>query len=159
MLWPVSNSYGDALYQEMNKVLQTAAIIVVLVAGIVAQVQDSTISVDVAKQLVGIVLQHQKFPLSSPYCSVENLDKKGEPFQPGYYAFHASCDFPNTPATSPWGTYLVSPRTGDVLNYDTCKWLNYSDLRQRQKQIMLQTGATRASEHKYRNGSGCDGNR
>jgi hypothetical protein len=143
----------------MGKVLQAATIILLLVAGMLVQAQDSTIGVDDAKQLVGIVLRHQKFPSSSPYCTVENLDKNGEPFQPGYYAFGASCDFPNTPATSPWGTYLVSPRTGDVLNYDTCRWLSYSDLRQRQKQIMLKTGATRASEQKYRDSRGCDGNR
>jgi len=141
----------------MSKVLQAAGLILLLVAGMLVQAQESTISVDDAKQLVGIVLRHQNFPSSSPYCTVENLDKNGKVFQPGYYAFGASCDFPNTPATSPWGTYLVSPRTGDVLNYDTCKWLSYSDLRQRQKQIMLQTGATRASEQKYRDSSGCEG--
>ena len=120
---------------------------------------ERTISVDEAKQLLGIVLRHQKFPLSSSYCSVENLDKNGKEFDPGYYAFGASCDFPNTPATSPWGTYLVSPRTGEVLNYDTCKWLSYSDLHQRQKQITLQTGATVANEEKYRDRTGCGGNK
>lgn len=62
-----------------------------------------TITVDEAKQLVGTVLHHQKFPSSSPYCSIENLDRNGKPFEVGYYAFAASCDFPNTQATSPWG--------------------------------------------------------
>lgn len=115
-----------------------------------------TITVDEAKQLVGTVLHRQKFPSSSPYCSIENLDRNGKPFEVGYYAFAASCDFPNTQATSPWGTYLVSPRTGDVLNYDTCKWVEYRDLRQRQKQIMLQTGATADAEKKYQEATGCD---
>jgi len=114
-----------------------------------------TISVDEAKQLVGIVLRHQKFPSSSPYCSIENLDRNGRPFEAGYYAFAASCDFPNTQATSPWGTYLVSPRTGDVLNYDTCKRVEYRDL-QHQRQVMLQTGTTADGEKKYREATGCN---
>ena len=143
----------------MTKVLQVGTKSLLLLAGMLVQAQDSAIGVDDAKQLVGIVLRHQKFPASSPYCAVENLDKNGEAFQAGYYAFGASCDFPNTTgATVAWGTYLVSPRTGDVLNYNTCTWLSYSDLRQRQKQIMLQTGATRASEQKYRDSIGCEGN-
>ena len=117
--------------------------------------QQATVTVDEAKQLVGLVLRHQKFPASSPYCQIGSLDKQGKPFARDYYAFGASCDFPNTAATSPWGTFLVSPRTGDVLNFNTCKWLRYADLGERQKQIMLKTGATEASEGQYRETTGC----
>ncbi len=143
---------------RVRKVVAAAvAMVIGSLAGTFAKAQEVTISGDEAKEVVGMVLRHQKFPSSSPHCDIENLDKNGKVFAPGYYAFGASCDFPNNPTTSPWGTYLVSPRTGDVLNYDTCKWLSYSDLRQRQKQIMLQTGATEASERKYRDSTGCDG--
>ena len=116
--------------------------------------QQPNISVDDAKELVGVVLRHQKFP-ESPYCQIDSLDKQDEVIALNYYAFGASCDFPNTPATSQWGTYLVSPRTGDVLNLDTCKWFRYADVRERQKQIMLHTGATEASEERYRESTGC----
>lgn len=118
--------------------------------------QQSNIGADEAKELLVIVLRHQKFPASSRYCQIEPLDKQGQPFTSNYYAFGASCDFPNSPATSPWGTYLVSPRTGDVLNFDTCKWVRYDDLRRRQKQIVLHTGATEASEGRYREATGCN---
>jgi hypothetical protein len=141
----------------MGKLPQLAVIMLFLVVtGTLVQAQDSTIKVDEAKQLVGIVLRHQKFPSSSAYCSIENLDKNGKAFEAGYYAFAASCDFPNTQATSPWGTYLVSPRTGDVLNFDTCKWVEYRDLRERQKKVMLQTGTTEDAEKKYRDATGCN---
>ncbi len=128
----------------------------ILLLALPGNAQRATISVQEAKELVGIVLRHQTFPAASPYCTIEDLDnKKTEPFARGYYAFGASCDFPNTPATSPWGTYLVSPRTGDVLQFDTCKWFGYADLRERQKQAMLQTGATAANERRYRDSTGC----
>ena len=122
---------------------------------VVSSVQQPGISVSEAKELVGLALHSQGFPSSSPHCEVEILDKNGEQFVPNYYAFFASCDFPNTAATSPWGTYLVSPRTGDVLNFDTCKWVEYRDLRERQKRVMLQTGATESAEQTYRDATGC----
>lgn len=117
--------------------------------------QQATISVSEAKSLVEIVLRHQGFPISSQYCEIANLDKEGDPFEAGYYAFGASCDFPNTAATSPWGTYLVSPRTGDVGRFDFCEWFQYPELRRAQKQIMLRTHATEAAEAKYRAEIGC----
>ena len=69
-----------------------------------ANAQEAIISVAEAKSLVGIVLRHRGFPSSSQFCEIEHLDKDGDPFEPGYYAFGASCDRPNTAATSPWGT-------------------------------------------------------
>jgi hypothetical protein len=140
----------------MNAPLRTVTTTVLLLSAALANAQQQTISVGEAKELVSLVLRHQGFPSSSQHCQVESLDKNGKPFAPDYYAFGASCDFPNTAATSPWGTYLVSPRTGEVLNFDTCKWLGYHDLRECQKQIMLQTGATEDSERRYRDGTGCE---
>jgi len=117
--------------------------------------QEPSISVAEAKSLVAIVLRHQQFPLSSPYCEIEHLDKEGKPFAPDYYSFGAHCDFPNTAARSPWGTYLVSPRTGDVLEFNLCKWFRYADLRRMQKQIMLRTHTTEVTEAQYREKTGC----
>jgi len=139
----------------MNAPLRAATTTVLLLSAALANAQQQTISVGEAKELVGLALRHQEFPSSSQYCQVESLDRNGKSFAPDYYAFGASCDFPNTAATSPWGTYLVSPRTGEVLNFDTCKWLAYHDLRERQKQILLQTGATEDSECRYRDAVGC----
>jgi hypothetical protein len=139
----------------MSAARRLIAIAFVLVAVRTVIAQEATIGVAEAKSLVGIVLRHQGFPSSSQYCQVEIVDEGGKLFAPGYYAFGASCDLPNTAATSPWGAYLVSPRTGEVLNFDMCKWFGYSDLRRLQKQIMLRTHATDASERQYREATGC----
>lgn len=125
-----------------------------LVAG-TGGTQEATISVTEAKSLVDIVLRHQGFPMSSQYCEIANLDKKGTPFVADYYSFGASCDFPKTAATSSWGVYFVSPRTGNVEQMDQCKWFRYPELEQMQKQIMLRTHATEAGEIKYREKIGC----
>ncbi len=117
--------------------------------------QEATISAAETKSLVGIVLRHRGFPSSSQYCQIEPLDKEGKPFLLEYYSFAASCDFPNTAATSAWGTYVVSPRTGDVLEYDFCEWFRYADLRRVQKQIMLRTHANEADEARYREKTDC----
>jgi len=80
---------------------------------------------------------------------------KGDPFIAGYYSFAASCDFPNTAATTPWGQFAVSPRTGDVVQLETCKWFRYPDLRVLQKQIVAQTHASEQAEVRYRKNTGC----
>jgi hypothetical protein len=132
--------------------LAIIALAFITVGNVEAQVADITLAE--AKTLVAIVLRHQKFPSSSRYCQIESMDK-GEPFVSHYYAFAASCDFPNTAATSPWGEYLVSPRTGDVLGLEQCRWFRYSELQRLQKQIMFRTHATHAGEAKYREHTGC----
>jgi|ERR1019366_5960932 hypothetical protein len=139
----------------MNAPLRATTIIVILFSAALVHSQQSTISVGEARKLVVLVLQLQGFPSSRQDCRVESLDKDGKPFAPDYYAFGASCHFPSTAAPTSWGRYLVSPRTGGVLNFDTCMWLEHHDLRERQEQIMLQTGGTQDSERKYRDATGC----
>ncbi|MGO9405581.1 MAG: hypothetical protein ACLPVW_19160 [Terriglobales bacterium] len=139
----------------MNAAGQLIAVALTCLALRTANSQETTISVAEARSLVKIVLRHQGFPSLSHYCQIESMDKEGEPFIPDYYSFNASCDFPNTAATSPWGEYIVSPRTGDVLEFELCKWFRYSDLRRMQKQIVLRTHATEATEAQYRGKIGC----
>lgn len=130
------------------------AVALMLVAASTSVAQEASIGTAEAQTLVDIVLRHQGFPASSRYCEVVSMDKS-QSFVSGYYSFNASCDFPNTAATSPWGEYLVSPRTGDVLGFEQCKWFRYSDLRRSQKQVMLRTHATKAAEARYREKVGC----
>ena len=80
---------------------------------------------------------------------------KGDPFVAGYFSFAASCDFPNGAATSPWGQFAVSPRTGDVVQLETCKWFRYPDLRVLQMQIVAQAHASEQAEVRYRKSTGC----
>jgi len=96
---------------KMVAVTQLIAVVVMLLVTGTVETQEATTSVTEAKSLVDIVLRHQGFPLSSQYCEIANLDKEGQPFAADYYSFGASCDFPNTAATSSWGIYFVSPRS------------------------------------------------
>ena len=77
-----------------------------------AEPKEATISVTEAKSLVDIVLHHPGFPMSSQYCEIANLDKKGTPFVADYYSFGASCDFLKRQPQALGAAYFVSPRTG-----------------------------------------------
>jgi hypothetical protein len=116
--------------------------------------QEKTISVAEARSLVDVVLRQEQFPSNSKYCEVSSMDK-GEPFVRDYYSFSASCDFPNTAATSAWGVYVVSPRTGEVVNFDGCRWFMFPELKSIQKQIMLRNHTTEAAEAPYRKNTRC----
>jgi len=140
---------------KMVAVSQLIAVVLMLLAAGTVEAQEATIGVTEAKSLVDIVLRHQGFPISSRHCKIASLDKEGQPFLADYYSFGASCDFPNTAATSSWGIYFVSPRTGDVEEMDQCNLFQYPELRQLQKQIMLRTHAIEAGEIKYRERIGC----
>jgi hypothetical protein len=83
--------------------------------------QPATISSVEAKSLVQSVLKNRNIHLSEKYCELETLDRDGKPFVANYYTFGASCDYPHTAATTPFGIYVVSPRTGDVWEFNTCE--------------------------------------
>ncbi len=117
--------------------------------------QPSAISVADAKSLVSLVLRHERINLSSRYCQLEQLDTEGKPFVADYYSFGASCDYPNTGATTPFGIYVVSPRTGDVWEFNRCRWFAFPELRRLQRNIMRRTHATEMEESKYREKTGC----
>src|SRR5271165_6644923 len=101
--------------------------------------QPKTIGADEAKSLVRVVLRHENIHLSSRYCSLEQLDRNGKPFAADYYSFSAACDYPNTAATTPFGIYVVSPRTGDVWEFNRCEWFKFPELRRLQRSIMART--------------------
>jgi hypothetical protein len=107
------------------------------------------------ESLVRVVLKLQKIQLASQYCELERLDKNGKSFVSDYYSFSAHCDYPNTAATNPFGIYVVSPRTGDVWEYNRCEWFRFPELSRLQRNLMKRTHATDATEAKYREASGC----
>ncbi len=61
-----------------------------------------------------------------------------------------------TAATTAFGIYVVSPRTGDVWEYNQCKMVRFSGTTQAAAERILQrTHATDATEAKYREATGC----
>lgn len=137
------------------KTRHLSPVISVFVAVTCALGQVSTISPYEAKSMVRVVLRHEKIDLSSPYCSLEGDGGGSKPFVPGYYTFFASCDYPNTGATTVFGLYVVSPRTGDVLEPDLCRWFRFPELRRLQRKIMRRTHASDLDEAKFRKRTDC----
>lgn len=78
--------------------------------------------------LVRAVLRHENLAFPSRYCELEQLDKGGKPFAPGFYSFGANCDYPNTGATTVFGLYVVSVRTGEVWEYNQCRMVTFPQL-------------------------------
>jgi hypothetical protein len=88
---------------------------------------------------------------------LEPVRKDGKPFVPDYYSFSAYCDYPNTGATTVLGLFVVSPRTGEVWEYNECKAFTFPKLLELRRKMAPQTNATEEAEAKYRRNIGCEG--
>jgi len=117
--------------------------------------QQTTITEREAASLVRMVLRHEKISLPSRYCELESLDRRADPFIPDYYSFGASCDFPGAAATTPFGVYVVSPRTGQVWKFIECTLYRFPGLRRVQRRIMQRTHPSEAEESKHSFAHGC----
>jgi hypothetical protein len=131
------------------------AIFLLWVAAWTALAEPATITATEAESLVRIVLRHEKIRLSPRYCELERLDHEERAFVPDYYSFGAHCDYPNTAATTSFGIYVVSPRTGDVWEFNRCKWFKFPELLTLQRDIKRRTHATDGAESTYRRKTGC----
>ena len=118
--------------------------------------QQPTITVAQAESLVRVVLRHENLRLSSRYRELEQVQKGGKAFVPDYYSFSAYCDYPNAGATTILGFYIVSPRTGEVWEYNKCKLFTFPKLLELRRKMIRQTPAGEKSEAKYRANAGCD---
>jgi len=117
--------------------------------------QARTISASEAKSLVRVVLKHDRIKIASRYCSLEQIDKPGKRFIEGSYSFDARCDFTNAFATTVYGLYVVSERTGDVWNFNGCEWFDFPQLHHLQRDIMRRLRTNAAERAKYRKETGC----
>jgi len=109
-----------------------------------------------ARQVLIIVLRHERYKLRSPYFFIEDLsDKNGKPTHPGFLDFGMGYDYPKAGAVDNLGIYSVSILTGDVWETELCKRYTFPALRRIQKIIMKQTGKTMVDEKEQRKGLGC----
>jgi hypothetical protein len=78
---------------------------------------------DQAKQLLMLVLRHERYKLRKPGVFVDGdlKDDKGKPPHTGYFDFSVGYDSPKAGATEYWGLFAVSVRTGDVWELNSCK--------------------------------------
>ncbi|MDR3441349.1 hypothetical protein [Telmatospirillum sp.] len=115
------------------------------------QVQPSGLSVDQARQLLVVVLQHEKLMVNKPGFNIENIE-----FVPGYVNFFVTYDSPKAGATDVIGGFAVSPRTGDVWETTLCKRYQFRTLSDIQKRIMEKTGKRFATNDEAKEELGCD---
>ena len=118
--------------------------------------QPATISSAEARAIVETVLKNRNIHLSDRYCELKSMDGNGKPFVTKYYTFGGSCDYPRTAATTPFGVYVVSPRTGEVWEFNTCEHVTFPALTRIQTEIKHRTGNTDVAEAQYREHIGCD---
>ena len=129
--------------------------LLIVVSGPLGYAQSTTISKADAESLVRLTLRHEHINLASKYCDLDDLDKPGKPFFEGSYSFGASCDFPNTGATTAFGIYVVGSRTAEVWEYNRCARFAFAELREKQLEIRKRVGTTEQEIRAYRNVMGC----
>ncbi|UOD33333.1 hypothetical protein INH39_11425 [Massilia violaceinigra] len=109
-----------------------------------------------AKEVLIVVLKHNKFNLRKSGVFIENLvDDKGKPYRPGHFEFSLGYSDPNAGAIEYWGMYSVSALTGDVWETHTCENFSFPELQRVQREIMTITKKTFDSERVARRGFGC----
>jgi hypothetical protein len=121
------------------------------------QVEVTGLSREQAKQVLIIVLKHEKFRLSMPgvFINADLADNKGNPPHPGFYDYSVGYDSAKAGATEYLGLFSVSRMTGDVWEINICKHYEFPDLRHIQSIIMQRTGQSFAGEKQARLGLGC----
>ncbi len=122
-----------------------------------AEVRENGLTKDQAKQVLMVVLRHEKYRLSMPGVFIDgNLaDEQGNPPHPGYFDFSLGYDSPKAGATDYLGLFSVSVKTGDVWEINSCKNFHFPALAQLQAMIMKRTKQTFAGEKDARKGLGC----
>lgn len=109
-----------------------------------------------ARQVLLVVLEHEKFSPNSPGMYIENLTKKnGTAIHSGYYDFGLSYESPDAGATQTLGLFAISRFTGDVWELNLCRRYSFSKLDKLQQAITQATKKTFADEKKQRRGLGC----
>lgn len=131
------------------RLIGAVALLAVLSAGQTSG-QQRAITVDQAKSLVRLVLQHEHLHYQPKYCDIRPAEKDGTPFVPNYYSLAATCDFPNTVATDPLGIFVVSPRTGDVWEFNSCDRYTFPELLKLREKIAGSSDVAEKAEAEYR---------
>lgn len=112
---------------------------------------------DQARQVLIVVLKHEKFQLNKQGMAIDGPFKVDQsiPSQRGFWEFGLTYDSPKYGATQVLGRYAVSRFTGDVWETNLCKHFDFPALSRLQARIELNTGKTRNDEAEARRGLGC----
>jgi hypothetical protein len=124
---------------------------------ILGQVAPEGLSRTQAKQVLILVLKHEKYKFMDAGVFIDGdlANENGNPPHPGYFDFSLGYDDPEAGATEYMGLFSVSILTGDVFEIHLCKRYAFPALQRLQKNIMKQTGKMLADEKVQRRGLGC----
>jgi hypothetical protein len=123
----------------------------------VDEVSSSGLTKEQAKQVLIVVLKHEKYRLSDPgmYIDGDLQNKDGTPNRPGYFDFSLSYETPKAGATAYVGYYSVNIKTGDIWEVESCLHYRFPALRRLQQQITKRTGTEIANAKIARDEVGC----
>ena len=114
-------------------------------------VQRTGLSAAQARQVLRVVLRHERFPVGKAGFYIETLASGNR----GYREFGVTFESPQAAATTVLGAFAVSRMTGDVWETNLCKRYAFPELEQLQARIMKRTHQTFATEVGERRKLGC----
>jgi hypothetical protein len=122
-----------------------------------SQIREGGLTGDQAKQVLVVVLKHEKYRLEKRGMDIDGPFKVDPsiPSERGFWEFGLTYDSPKLGATQVLGRYAVSRLTGDVWETNLCKRYDFPSLKRIQAEIMTRTGKTFADEKEARQGLGC----
>lgn len=119
----------------------------------VAKVQKSGLSAEQARQVLTLVLVHEKYRLCKRGLGIEGPFKGS--LVPGYFSFSLEFESAENGATQVLGMYRISKFTGDVWEFNLCQRYDFPKLKEIQAAIMKKTGKSFADETAARRRLGC----
>jgi len=117
------------------------------------------LTADQARQVLIIVLKHQRYKMSNPAIWIDGPwqgEEKGTLFRSGYYDFGLVFNNPKGAASNVLGHFAVNALTGDVWETENCKRFSFPALSKIQKHIFVRTGKKVVSEDVARDEIGCE---
>ncbi|UOD29210.1 hypothetical protein INH39_27950 [Massilia violaceinigra] len=112
------------------------------------EIHASGLTADQARQVLLVVLKHEKFDMSNPGMWIDGPwrgDRQGTQYRPGYYDFGVVYSNRKTHTSNVQGHFAVNASTGDVWNTVRCKRYGFAGLSTIQNVISARTGKKLAS--------------
>ncbi|WP_167222126.1 hypothetical protein [Massilia rubra] len=106
-------------------------------------IQASGLTVDQARQVLVVVLNHEKFKMADPGMSIDGPwrgDEEGTLYRPGYVDFGLVYSNRKANTSNVLGHFAVNVFTGDVWNTVRCKRYTFAGLSKIQTIISARTG-------------------
>lgn len=122
-------------------------------------IQSSGVTVEQAKQILVLVLKHEKIDTANPHLWIDGPwtdEETGLPFLAGHYHFGVVDNNPGGGRSVTLGQFSVTILTGDIWQTESCRRFRFPALTVIQKRIKEKTGQPLATEADAKEELGCD---